>query len=222
MYKGAIWGKQIGNPGYTRSYRGEGELFLETARPGVVRFEAEVGVNKYREFAEDVLKRRGSSLKRGLFFLRPHSALLTRGMTLTLAATCEERLGTTSDVPERDRWWMVQDQLFLAFPKLSAEEQVKALLLTTAGEDVLRSLLEVMKPLDETVFDRYFREACRENNARHQYFLLVFAKGSGTPISKRARGLYRVAEVIGVSAGPNGRIREDSSPPGRETHETGG
>ena len=172
---------------YTRSYRGEGELFLETARPGVVRFEAEVGVNKYREFAEDVLKRRGSSLKRGLFFLRPHSALLTRGMTLTLAATCEERLGTTSDVPERDRWWMVQDQLFLAFPKLSAEEQVKALLLTTAGEDVLRSLLEVMKPLDETVFDRYFREACRENNARHQYFLLVFAKGSGTPISQRAR-----------------------------------
>ena len=95
---------------YTRSTRGGDELFLEMARPGVVSFEAEVGVSKYREFAEDVLKRRGASLKRGLFFLGPHSALLTREMALKLAAECEKRLGTTSDVPERDRWWMAQDQ----------------------------------------------------------------------------------------------------------------
>ena len=64
---------------------------------------------------------------------------------------------------------------------------MKALLGTTAGKDVLRSLLEVMKPLDETLFDRYFHRACRENDARSQYFLLVFAKGSGTPVSRRSR-----------------------------------
>ena len=168
-------------------YRTGEDLFFEMARPGVVRFEVEVGVSKYREFAEDVMKRRGASLKRGLFFLRPHSALLTREMGLNLAAECEKRLGTISDVPERDRWWMAQDQLLLAFPKLSAEEQVKALLGTTAGKDVLRSLLGVMKPLDETVFDRYFGRACDEDNPRSQYFLLVFAKGSGTPISERSR-----------------------------------
>ena len=175
---------------YGGPYRSTDDLFLEMARPGVVRFEAEVGVNKYREFAEDVLKRRGSALKRGLSFLHPHSALLTREMTLTLAAECEERLGTTVDVPERDRWWMAQDQLFLAFPRLEAEEQVKAMLETTAGEDVLRSLLEVMKPLDEKVFDRYFEKACRENDVRSQYFLLIFARGSGTRISRRCRNYF--------------------------------
>ena len=172
---------------YARSYIGEGERFLEMARPGVVRFEAEVGVNKHRELVEDVLKRRGHSLRRGLFWLERHSALLTRAMALTLAATSEECLGTTTDVPERDRWWMVQDLLFLAFPKLCAEEQVKALLGTTTGEDVWRSLLEVMKPLDEAVFDRLLGEACRGNHARRQYFLLAFAKGSDTVISRRAR-----------------------------------
>ncbi|MYN66275.1 MAG: hypothetical protein F4X11_14790 [Acidobacteria bacterium] len=172
---------------YGGPYRTGEDLFCEMARPGVVRFEAEVGVSKYREFAEEVLKRRGASLKRGLFFLRPHSALLTREMALKLAAECEKRLGATSDVPERDRWWMAQDQLLLAFPKLSAEEQVKALLGTTVGKDVLRSLLGVMKPLDETVFDRYFGGACDENNPRSQYFLLVFAKGSGTLVSRRSR-----------------------------------
>ena len=174
---------------YTRSTRGGDELFLEMARPGVVRFEAKVGLSKYREFAQDVLKRRGLSLKRGLFFLSPHSVLLTREMALTLSTECEERLGAASDFSESDRWGMSQHQLSLAFPKLSAEEQVKAMLRTTAGKDVLRSLLEVMKPLDETVFDRYFHRACRENDARSQYFLLVFAKGSGTPISRQSRDL---------------------------------
>ena len=110
---------------YGSPYRNGDDHFFEKARPGVVRFAAEIGVSKYREFAADVLKRRGASLKRGLFLLRPHSALLTREMALELAAECEKRLGTTSDVPERDRWWMAQDQLLLAFPKLSAEEQVK-------------------------------------------------------------------------------------------------
>ena len=172
---------------YGGPYSSGDDLFFEMARPGVVRFETEVGVRKYRQFAEDVLKRRGASLKRGLFFLRPHSALLTREMALKLAAECEKRLGTTPDVPERNRWWMVQDQLLLAFPKLGAEEQVKALLGTTAGKDVLRSLLGVMKPLDETVFDRYFGRACDEDNPRSQYFLLTFAKGSGTAVSRRSR-----------------------------------
>ena len=124
---------------------------------------------------------------RGLFFLGPHSVLLTTEMARMLATECEERLGPTSDLTETDRWGMSQDQLFLAFPKLSAEEQVKAMLRTTAGEDVLRSLLGVVKPLEETVFDRYFHKACRENDARSQYFLLVFAKGSGTPISRQSR-----------------------------------
>ena len=48
-----------------RSRTGE-DLFFEMARPGVVRFEGEVGVSKYREFAEDVVKRRGASLKQGV------------------------------------------------------------------------------------------------------------------------------------------------------------
>ena len=172
---------------YDGPYRSGDDLFFEMATCGVVRYQAEVGVVKYREFAEDVLKRRGASLKRGLFFLRQHSALLTEEMALRLARECERRLGTTSDVPEEGRWWMAQTQLFLAFPRLSGKEQIEALLATTAGEDVLRSLLGVMKPLDEGSFEYYFHEACSDDDARGQYFLLVFAKGSGTSISLRSR-----------------------------------
>ena len=179
---------------YGGPYRSGDDLFFETARPGVVRFEADVAVKKHREFADDILQRQGVSLKRGLFLLRPHSALLTTEMAAALANEGGDSLDAIGDLPERDRWVVSQERLLLAFPKLSGEDQLKAMLGTTAGDDVLRPLLEVMKPVDEAVFDEHFLKACIEDDARRQYFLLVFASGSGTRISQRSR--ERMASLV--------------------------
>ena len=179
---------------YTRPFRGEDGLFLELARPGVVRFEAEIAVKKHQEFAHAVLKRQGLPLKRELFLLRPHSALLTSEMAVALANEDEDYLHAIGDLPDGDRWVVSQERLLLAFPMLSAEGQLKAMLGTTAGEDVLRPLLDVMKPVDETFFDHCFEKACIENDARSQYFLLVFASGSGTPLSRDSRD--RMAQLL--------------------------
>lgn len=172
---------------YGGLYRSGDDLFLEEARPGVTRFETEVAVSKHREFVHAVLKRQGLPLKRGLFLSRPHSALLTTETAAALANEDEDYLHAIGDLSEGDRWAVSQERLLLAFPMLSAEEQLKAMLGTTAGEEVLRPLLDVMKPVDETVFERCFQKACIENDARSQYFLLVFASGSGTPISRDSR-----------------------------------
>ncbi len=171
---------------YGGPYRSGDDIFFEMARPGVARFEADVAVEKHQELVDDVLQRQGRSWKPGLSLVGPHSALLTTDMA-KLASEREDCLRVVRDLPERDRWVVSQARLFLAFPKLSAEEQLEAMLSTTVGDDVLRSLLDVMKPIDETVFDRYFRKACVENDARSQYFLLLFARGSGTRISARSR-----------------------------------
>ena len=179
---------------YGGPYRSGDDLFFETAGLGVVRFETDVAVKKHREFTDDVLQRQGVSLKRGLFLLRPHSALLTTEMAAALADEGGDSLHVIGDLPEKDRWVVSQERLLLAFPKLSGEEQLKAMLGTTAGDDVLRPLLEVMKPVDEAVFDQYFVKACIENDARSQYFLLVFASGSGTRISRRSR--ERMASLV--------------------------
>ena len=179
---------------YGGPYRSGDDLFFESARPGVVRFETGVAVKKHREFTNDVLQRQGVFLKRGLFLLRPHSALLTTEMAAALANEGGDSLQVIGDLPERDRWVVSQERLLLAFPKLSGEEQLKAMLGTTAGDDVLRPLLEVMKPVNEAVFDQYFLKACVENDARRQYFLLVFASGSGTRISQRSR--ERMASLV--------------------------
>ena len=171
---------------YRATSRSGEELFFEMARPGVARFEADVAVEKHQELVDDVLQRQGRSWKPGLPLVGPHSALLTTDMA-KLASEREDCLRVVRDLPERERWVVSQARLFLAFPKLSAEEQLEAMLSTTIGDDVLRSLLDVMKPIDEMVFDRYFRKACIENDARSQYFLLLFARGSGTRISARSR-----------------------------------
>ena len=171
---------------YGGLYRSGDDLFFETARPGVVRFETDVAVKKHRELADDVFERKGPSLKPGLFLLGPHSALLTVE-TARLASDRESCLRAVADLPERDRWVVEQERLLLAFPKLSGEEQLKALLGTSEGDDVLRPLLTVMKPVDETVFEHCLYGACHENNTRSQYFLLAFARGSGTPISRQVR-----------------------------------
>ena len=173
------------------------DLFFEMARPGVVRFEANVAVKKHRELVDDVLHRHGSSLKPGLFLLRPHSALLTREMA-TLASEREDCFRAAAELPATDRWVVSQERLFLAFPKLSAEEQLEAMLSTTIGDDLLCSLLDVMKTVDGTVFDHYFRKACIENDARSQYFLLLFARGSGTRLSPSSR--KRMASVVTAEA----------------------
>ena len=179
---------------YGGQYRSGDDLFFETARLGVVRFETDVAVKKHRELTGDVLQRQGVSLKRGLFLLRLHSALLTTEMAVALADESGDFLHAIGDLPEGDRWVMSQERLLLAFPKLNPEEQLNAMLGTTAGDDVLRPLLDVMKPVDETAFDRYFGKSCIEDDARSQYFLLVFASGSGTPISRDSRD--RMARLL--------------------------
>ena len=179
---------------YSGPWKGAGEHFLEVARPGVVRFEPQVAVETQRRFIDDVLKRRGLSLTRGLFVVRPHSALLSAEAAVALVSESEHWRRTMRDMRESRRWCVSQERLLLAFPKLGGEEQVKALLRTTIGDEVLRSLLPVMKPVEETIFDRYFQRACVENDVRRQYFLLVFASGSGTGISHGSR--ERLASLV--------------------------
>ena len=172
---------------YGGSTKGGDEHFFEMARPGVVRFETQVAVEKHRAFVDDVVKRQGLPLRRGFFCLRPHSSLLTTKMAVTLAHEDQDWRRAIGDQPKNIQWALSQERLLFTFPKLSGEEQLIALLGTSAGDDVLRPLSRVMKPVDEKIFDHYFQQACREKNARSQYFLLAFARGSRTPISQRSR-----------------------------------
>ncbi len=66
-------------------------LFLTKARSGVARFEPQVAIAKHREFARDVMQRKGLHLLLGLLGLREHNALLSRRQGLAFA-NLQERI----------------------------------------------------------------------------------------------------------------------------------
>lgn len=189
-----------------RQTRGQAaeDYFFVMARPGVARFKPEIAVGKHREFAADVLKRSGLPLRQGLFELRQHNALLT------IKEACQfvkkrydaKTAGTAFDLSEQDAWIVSQYHLLLAFPFLSAKEQVNILLSDEADENILLDLLEIAKPLSEKEFERLLSSACAQNNERKQYLLLLLAKSTSIQLLTEAR-----THVAALFKSNSGRVR---------------
>ena len=171
------------------SWRNGGDLFFFMVRPAMARFVPELAVRKHREFAEHVLGRRGVPFKLGIFELRQHSALLSRDHAMALVEAGVRGVDNASElkVSQRQLWVYSQQRLLLAFPYLSAREQVDTLLHGASDNDILTSVLESGKPLSESDFEHYLETACRDTDTRSLFLLLAFAKYSGTPVSVRSR-----------------------------------
>jgi hypothetical protein len=160
--------------------------FFAIARPGIARFEAQIGIDKHREFITDVLGRDDLPLRQGILETRRHNALVTREYAEQLVARA--KAGTSGgDLKDNDQWLISQYHLLLAFPMLSAEEQVDALLLRDAGENILLNLMDVAKPLDEAKYETFLDKAVRDDDERQQFVLLAFGRSTRTPISAIAR-----------------------------------
>lgn len=163
--------------------------FFEVARQGIARFEPQVGIEKHREFIANVLVRNGFPLRQGIFEMRNHNALVTRdhverlvGRVITGTAG-----GADESLSETERWIVAQYHLLLAFPLLSANEQIAAILSGHVEDKILVDLLNVAKPLNEARFEAMLDKAIRENDERLQFIALAFGRSTATPVSTNAR-----------------------------------
>lgn len=173
----------------------EGNFFRD-ARPAMARFLPTAATTKHREFAAQVLMREGFSLRQGLFELRVHNALLTPTDAQTLLEK-RRTLTATGDfagLDKRDAWIVSQYLLLLAFPFLSARQQIDALMEGSTDEHVLLDLMDVTSPLDETYFEALLEAACRDERERDQYVLLEMARHVSASLSARARA--RIAKLV--------------------------
>lgn len=163
--------------------------FFAMARQGIVRFEPQVGIEKHREFIANVLVRNGFPLRQGIFEMRDHNALVTRDhverlVERVMAGTAG---GADESLSETDRWVVAQYHLLLAFPFLSANEQIVAILSEHVGDKILVELLDLAKPLDEERFEAMLEKAIREDDERLQFIALAFGRSTATPVSTNAR-----------------------------------
>lgn len=165
------------------------DLFFDMARTGIARFKPDVAVAKHREFAVDVLRRTGLPLRRGVFELRPHNALLTINEAREFINKWESAKTSrmTDGLSEKDAWLVSQYLLLLAFPFISAWEQTVILLSNEADEDILLDLANLAKPLDAKQFESLVAKACGENNGRQQYLLLALANSTSVKLSAVGR-----------------------------------
>lgn len=163
--------------------------FFAMARPGIVRFEPLVGVHKHRQFIANVLKRTGFPLRQGIFEMHNHNALVTREDAKRLVNRVKAGTfgGADKSLRETDRWVVSEYHLLLAFPLLSANEQIEAMLSERADDHILCDLMHVAKPLDAGTFEALLDKAVCDNNERTQFILLVFGNSTGTPVSQKAR-----------------------------------
>jgi len=161
------------------------DYFFEEARPCMARFIPEIAIAKHKEFATDILRYSGALLRQGLFELHKHNSLLTIIEARILINKLHEVInaGELSGQSERDIWIVSQYCMLLAFPFFNAREQAEVLLSDASEKGLLVSLLRVAKPLDRKDFESLLTKACKQNNERMQYLLLVLAKYSCVELS---------------------------------------
>jgi hypothetical protein len=163
--------------------------FFAMARPGIARFESLVGIDKHREFIANVLERNGFPLRQGMFAIHDHNALVTHEHAQRMVDRIRSGSVTAAveGLSENERWIVSQYHLLLAFPLLSAVEQIEAMLSEHADDSILVELMEVAKSLDETTFAALMDRAIRDNDERAQFILLAFGRSSATPILPNVR-----------------------------------
>lgn len=135
--------------------------FFDMACPGVARFLPEVAVNKHREFVADVLHREGFKLHQGLLELRRHNALMTRNHALELVNNNASGTAAHKDdtLQEDQRLIVSQYRRLLAFPHLTAPEQLEFFLSQPKEDAFLAEVMDVVKPLNEVEFETALRRA---------------------------------------------------------------
>lgn len=170
------------------------DRFFDDARPAVARYYPDIAIERHRAWVSDVLRRRGLPLRQGIVRLLDHAALVT----LDLARRIVERsygphaeddvLGSLGN--EATTW--SQFQLEIAFPALDAQTQLDALLQARVGDQLALNLIRLIKPLDDSAFERALVRALATRDCETQYIVLLFSPFVGQALSPAVRDLVPV------------------------------
>ncbi len=175
------------------AHRGQSQedLFLETARPGMARFAGDVAVGKHLEIVSELFSRSGLPLLYCAHTMLDHGVLVTREAALRIVSRIQALYGSTCLKCDDDHktWSAVQLLLQLAFPMLTAEEQIEALLHDSSGDNYSSSLFKVAKPLDSDTFSTRLMKSVEIADLRKQSFLLSFAASTNTSLNTESRRL---------------------------------
>lgn len=167
---------------------GEDHLF-GTARAGVARFEPAVAIAKHQEFISHVASRSGLALRQGILETGSHGALVDEVRAREIVAQLADGTiaAATAAMSADEQRFIAQYHLLVAFPLLSATEQIQSIMADAAsGAPFLETLVRA-KALDESTYEQVVLEALRSGDREAITAAIAFGDASGSAVSSRVR-----------------------------------
>jgi hypothetical protein len=165
--------------------------FFEGAMFGLARFAPEAAIAVLRKLADDILTRDGTAFRYGVFFLEDHTAALddeTAKRFVPKAAAASAQ-GLAEGDKHKQLWAAAQHALLIAFPHMSGNEQLGALVEYPKDDNIILELGDTLLPCD---VDRYQIELLRAvdtDDVSVQFKLLMYARETGIELSDASKTL---------------------------------
>ncbi|WP_371182096.1 hypothetical protein [Xanthomonas sacchari] len=142
------------------------------------------------------ISRKGLALRQGTFEMSNHNALLTAAQAMEVASSVEAGIisSAAAVLKGNEPHLIAQYLLLAAFPLLSADEQVKALLSPHAGGNPLISVLSIAKSLDQSTYETLLMDTIPSGDKRALIVVLAFGAHSDTLLSDRV--LETIPELV--------------------------
>ena len=171
--------------------QGQEDHFFEMARAGLARFEPDVAIGTMRRFAADALTRDNAEFRLAAFLLENHTAALDDATALRFVERASQVAvdAMAQGDKHHELWVAAQYGLLIAFPHMTGNDQLDALIAHPKIDNVLVDLGDLMQASDPLKYDAAFDKAYRDADEVNQFRLLVFAQHTQTLISERSKAI---------------------------------
>ncbi|MEI7298542.1 hypothetical protein WCQ02_41330 [Paraburkholderia tropica] len=166
--------------------RSRDDHFFTNAQPGLARFLPEVAVGVLRSFAAEATSREQQEFTYAVSFLVEQTvaldehiaaAYIEKGRTLAQAAL------DAGEDKHNGAWVAAQFALCVAFPHMTGDEQLDALLCHPDDKTVMVDLGFLLRPVGSIKIERALEKAIHDGNFVRQFRMLLFAEYSRTPLT---------------------------------------
>lgn len=192
--------------------------FLRDAGSGLARFDPETTIAVHRQILDSVSQTVSHGDVHRIFNVCEAAPLITLDVRERFLALAREKSGPHrgGDASTRDDWLIAQHALLLAFPHMTGDEQLQALVSLPRFGPPLLDLADVLKPASPRTLEDVLDRCNKASDDDFRLTILMFARYSGSLLTKRSANTLRTlandeksavrALAIGTLADTNDRV----------------
>jgi len=179
------------NVSQLRKHMGQGQddHFFDMARAGLARFEPDAAIGTMRRFAADALTRNNAEFRLAVFLLENHTAALDDATAVRFVERASQVAAASIAHGDKhhELWVAAQNALSIAFPHMTGNDQLDALVAHPKIDNILLDLSDLMQASDPLKYEAELEKAYRDGDEVNQFRLLVFGQHTQTLISERSK-----------------------------------